>query len=808
MLATQGVCLATPVRRWLASATDVLVLLLAHLLAVGFLVYFAPESPVGMVLARYLSPVACWGYLWWGWSRGQTPGKRLWRVRVIAATGEAMNARRALKRAGGYALACLPLKIGLLPILNDPLRRGWHDRLAQTLVIDDREPWPTGAQLEAARAANREHQAAHKVARALPAAPDFSVARRGWPLVLAAYLALAVVLTWPVAAQWNSALAGNGGDGWVFVWNNWYFSHALQTGAPLLSTDLLFYPFQVPLLFHTMNWFDCALAWPLLKFFSPTETYNLLFLLTPALCAWSAYWLSCGLTRARLASFLVAPVFGFSPYFLTHGLGHPNLTSAQFLPIFAGLLYAALLNGRWTYAVGAGAALALAGLCDWQYLLFGSLAAVTLWGGIEWSVHRAGRPFAWRRPALVVGALLACGLLLSPMLVPLLRESRNASYMKKSSQAGTFSIALSDWIAPGKLHPMRGAHAGLNNTENSLTPGFCVLALCTLALCWRGGRRRTNALLPWLIVGATAFVLSFGPALSVAGIAGKALIFLPALGAPGNGLDPPWNTSQIVNWASHFALSLSPAEGINSVEMPFAWITPYLPGLKAFRVPPRLGVLTLMCCAPLAALGLNQLLMLMRQRQARWIPIVAVALSALMIFEYAPWPFPTSEIGVPQFYRRIARDSRNYAVVDVPLAVSQRYGGWQAVHGKATVIGVLARCPPQAFALAAHNPLLRALSAEVFSLPGEHPGEVPGPDFDYGPALRELAKLDVRYLVAHKNVSGVTAKITLLDRLHLPIIFDDAQTRVYRVVAPESAVKSAPESVAPSAIEPPVTPAV
>ena len=92
---------------------------------------------------------------------------------------------------------------------------------------------------------------------------------------------------------------------------------------------------------------------------------------------------------------------------------------------------------------------------------------------------------------------------------------------------------------------------------------------------------------------------------------------------------------------------------------------------------------------------------------------MAVALSALMIFEYAPWPFPTSEIGVPQFYRRLARDSQNYAVVDVPLAVSQRYGGWQAVHGKATVIGVLARCPPQAFALAAHNSLLRALSAEA-----------------------------------------------------------------------------------------------
>lgn len=340
----EGVAPATPLRRWLASASDALILLLAHLIIVAPAIYFVPESLDSVPRLIALSPWLCWAYLWWGWSRGQTPGQRAWQLRVISDDGEPMTPLRALRRLCGYALVCLTLKVGLLPILFDPLRRGWHDRIAKTLVVDARAPRPSRADVRAALAQASDDRASTR--RALPIMPDFALARRGWPLIFLAYLALSVALTWPVALVWRTALAGDGGDAWVFVWNNWFFARAVRTGGPFLSTDLLFHGHRTPLLFHTMNWFDCVLAWPLLRFFSPVETYNLLFLLTPALCALAAYWLACSLSRSRLASFVVAPVFGFSPYFMTHGLGHANLTSAQMLPVFAGLLYAALISAR------------------------------------------------------------------------------------------------------------------------------------------------------------------------------------------------------------------------------------------------------------------------------------------------------------------------------------------------------------------------------------------------------------------------------------------------------------------------------
>jgi uncharacterized RDD family membrane protein YckC len=68
---------------------------------------------------------------------GQTPGDRVLGIRVVSARGEKLSLRQALRRAGGLALAILPLGAGLLPILTDDRRRGLHDRIAATVVVWD-----------------------------------------------------------------------------------------------------------------------------------------------------------------------------------------------------------------------------------------------------------------------------------------------------------------------------------------------------------------------------------------------------------------------------------------------------------------------------------------------------------------------------------------------------------------------------------------------------------------------------------------------------------------------------------------------
>jgi len=91
------------------------------------------------------------GYLGWTvtyfvtfWSTtGQTPGNRLLRIRVCRAddTG-VLRPRRCVLRLVGLMLAAAPLFAGFLPVLVDQRRRGLHDLLAGTVVVEaDQGPW-------------------------------------------------------------------------------------------------------------------------------------------------------------------------------------------------------------------------------------------------------------------------------------------------------------------------------------------------------------------------------------------------------------------------------------------------------------------------------------------------------------------------------------------------------------------------------------------------------------------------------------------------------------------------------------------
>lgn len=76
---------------------------------------------------------------------GQTVGKRLLGLRVVAADGGRVRPGRALLRFAGYFLSALPVYLGFAWVLVDRRRRGWHDVLAKTLVVYDRPGEARGA---------------------------------------------------------------------------------------------------------------------------------------------------------------------------------------------------------------------------------------------------------------------------------------------------------------------------------------------------------------------------------------------------------------------------------------------------------------------------------------------------------------------------------------------------------------------------------------------------------------------------------------------------------------------------------------
>jgi uncharacterized RDD family membrane protein YckC len=144
--------------RFLAILADTLLQIVAYIL---FLVAFsllvsgihtsgantAPASPrvMGWTIAIlvFLHFLAYWGYftLFEGLWRGQTPGKRLFKLRVIKDTGRQIGFVESMARNLLRIVDALPgmYLIGILAVLLHPQRKRLGDMVAGTLVIHAEE---------------------------------------------------------------------------------------------------------------------------------------------------------------------------------------------------------------------------------------------------------------------------------------------------------------------------------------------------------------------------------------------------------------------------------------------------------------------------------------------------------------------------------------------------------------------------------------------------------------------------------------------------------------------------------------------
>jgi uncharacterized RDD family membrane protein YckC len=123
-----------------AAVINAVAIAVSAVLALGASVLTLPD-PLKVALAAaggvaYVLWSAGYFVVFWS-TTGQTPGARLLRLRVQSgATGASVRPARALLRFFGLTLAALPLLGGYLMILVDDRRRGLHDWLAGTVVVE------------------------------------------------------------------------------------------------------------------------------------------------------------------------------------------------------------------------------------------------------------------------------------------------------------------------------------------------------------------------------------------------------------------------------------------------------------------------------------------------------------------------------------------------------------------------------------------------------------------------------------------------------------------------------------------------
>ncbi len=69
-----------------------------------------------------------------------TPGKRLLKMKVVdATTGKNLTILQSTTRYLGYMMSAFPMGLGFIWIIIDKRNQGWHDKLANSVVVCDED---------------------------------------------------------------------------------------------------------------------------------------------------------------------------------------------------------------------------------------------------------------------------------------------------------------------------------------------------------------------------------------------------------------------------------------------------------------------------------------------------------------------------------------------------------------------------------------------------------------------------------------------------------------------------------------------
>jgi len=103
--------------------------------------YFSSEAMLqgtSDFIFSYVFPIVA-TILFWIY-KSATPGKMALSVKVIdTKTGQAPTPVQAIVRYLGYYVSLLPLGLGFFWIAFDEKKQGWHDKMAGTMVITQRD---------------------------------------------------------------------------------------------------------------------------------------------------------------------------------------------------------------------------------------------------------------------------------------------------------------------------------------------------------------------------------------------------------------------------------------------------------------------------------------------------------------------------------------------------------------------------------------------------------------------------------------------------------------------------------------------
>ena len=430
------------------------------------------------------------------------------------------------------------------------------------------------------------------------------------------FLGLTLLLTWPLPLRPASTTLPMGPDGDLFIWTLAWDVHAFVRQPLSIFDANIYHPLRHTLAFSENLIGSALIAAPVQWATGNTVlAFNIVALLSVALCGTGAYALARRLGISPAGAVLAGVIFAFSPprFFRT---GQLHLGVVQWIPFALASMHAYLDEGRKRDLRLA------AGLFTFQALSSGHGAVflvVAMGGLLVWKLA-GGTPLAPVRRLRDLG--IAGILLLAPAVLIYLPYRAVQHEMGLRRTLENWAVTPESFLAsPTHVQTFllsQLAEPGVLETASAyLFPGVLPLLLAIVAL-------------------AAAFISTPKAAPCPRAVAFYAVL---ALGATWLSIGPPFGLWPLVYW---------------------------LPGMSFIRVPSRFTVLAVLGLAIVASAGFDRLAARLAPRRRGGL---AAAVLSLLVVEFAAVPLAVVpyRLDIPLADRWLATRPGSFAVAEVPL---------------------------------------------------------------------------------------------------------------------------------------------
>ena len=420
-----------------------------------------------------------------------------------------------------------------------------------------------------------------------------TAAKRELVLVAAAFVALTIVLTFPLALNLRRALPSDLADTLLATWILGWDADRLRHGLRGVWDTPIFFPYRGTLAF-TETLFGLAIFVAPLYWIAADAvlTYNVAFLLSFVIAGVGMYLLARELTGGRAAAFAGGLYYAFGPFRMAQ-IAHVQMVATGWIPIALWGLhrYFATRRARWLAPFAVGWVLQALSNAYVGYFMAIPIAVVAVEGLWRLPGHRGRALIHLGAASLLAGAVLA------PVAAAYYRTRIDLHQTRSIEEIASLSAdARSYVVGKNTIGVWRWLPTAVGtDPERELFPGIFAIALAALGLLTanRVPQQRRWARLYGLIV-AIAFVLSMGPIVRV------------------------WGT-------------------ILTTHGPYGWLLRIVPGMDGMRVPARFAIVVVTGLSVLVACGVAWLMDRVTQR-ARTLAL-AVCLSAIVADGWAA-PIP------------------------------------------------------------------------------------------------------------------------------------------------------------------------